>query len=139
MNNTERFANFLEELSPERVNDMDELYAEKLEFKDPLNEAKNLEHLKKIEADLFKQLKEISFEIISTQGIDQEAFVSWVMRYRFRFWQRKIEGVSHVKFNDEDKIHYQYDYWDGSFPIYGEFPPLGWIMKVIKKVLAVTQ
>jgi len=115
MTNVERFSNFLENISLERVSQMEELYAEKVDFKDPLNEANDLAHLKRIEADLFKQLKDITFEVTSMQGTEEEAYVTWVMR----------------------KVDYQHDYWDASFPIYGEFPPLGWIMKGIKKLLAV--
>lgn len=133
----DRFTEFLENLSAERVEEIEALYAEQVDFKDPINEASDLEHLKRIEADLFKQLKDIRFSVTSTSGEEDEVYARWVMDYRFRFWKRQIHGVSHLKFNEEGKIYYQHDFWDASFPIYGEFPPLGWMMKGIKAILAV--
>lgn len=137
MTPVEKFTAFLENLSPERISEMDDLFAPDVDFLDPINTALDLEHLKRIEKDLFKQLKEIRFKVEESAGEGEEAFVKWVMNYKFRIWKRQITGVSHLKFNEEGKISYQHDYWDASFPIYGEFPPLGWIMKGIKKMLAV--
>ena len=132
-----KLANFLESLSEETLNEIDILYAEQLEFQDPINKASNREHLKNIERDLFKQLNDVSFKVSSTQSGDQEGFVVWVMHYKFRIWRRSITGVSHIKWNSEQKIIFQHDYWDASFGVYGEFPPLGWIMKLIKNVIIV--
>lgn len=137
MTPVEKFTAFLENLSPERISEMDDLFAPDVDFLDPINTALDLEHLKRIEKDLFKQLKEIRFKVEESAGEGEEAFVKWVMNYKFRIWKRQITGVSHLKFNEEGKISYQHDYWDASFPIYGEFPPLGWIMKGIKKMLSV--
>jgi len=133
----DQFTDFLENLSHERLDEMGELYAEELDFRDPMNEARTLEHLKRIEADLFKQLKEVRFTVGSAQQDGEWAFVRWRMNYRFRWWAREIEGVSHLHYNAEGKIDQQHDFWDASFPIYGEFPPLGFFMKGIKKVLQV--
>ena len=133
----ENFRTFLEDFSENRIDDMDQLYADQVDFLDPINQAQDLAHLKKIEADLFKQLKEIRFSVNEMSGDSSEGFAKWTMNYRFRIWQRQIEGVSHLRFNAEGKITYQHDYWDASFPIYGEFPPLGFLMKGIKKMLSV--
>ncbi len=138
MNNIARFTEFLESFSEEKLDEIDQLYAEKIDFKDPINQTKEREHFKRIEADLFKQLKEIKFEIVASKGDDHEAMVKWVMRYRFRFWKREIEGMSHLKFNEQNQIYFQHDFWDASFAIYGEFPLIGLAMKGIRKILRVS-
>jgi len=137
MVNQERFISFLENFSASQLDQLSEVYADDIDFKDPLNEAQGITHFLAVERDTGKQLKEIRFEIISSQGDETECFVSWVMNYRFRFWQREIEGASHVKFNEQGRVNYQRDYWDASLPVYGEFPPLGWIMKLIKRMISV--
>ena len=131
------FKDFLEGMSAERIDEIDALYAEELDFADPMNQATDREHFKRIERDLFKQLKDIRFSVTSMQGDEREGYVSWVMDYRFRFWQRQITGVSHLKFNGDRRIVYQHDYWDASFSVYGEFPMIGLMMKGIKALLAV--
>lgn len=137
MSPVNKLANFLETMKEESLHEIDSLYAEKLDFKDPINTASDREHLKSIERDLFKQLNEVTFVVSSKQEGESEGFVSWVMRYKFRLWKREITGVSHIKWNAEGKITYQHDYWDASFGVYGEFPPLGFLMKLIKKMVSV--
>jgi len=137
MTNPKKFVEFLENLSVERLGDIQALYAEELDFKDPINEALTREHFVRIQEDLFKQLKNIKITVTSMKGGDRESFVSWVMTYDFRWWGREIEGVSHVKWDTEGQIVYQHDYWDASLPVYGEFPPMGLLMKGIKNLLEV--
>ncbi len=134
----QRFTEFLESLSPETIGEVDALYAEQIDFKDPMNAASDREHFKRIEADLFKQLKNISFEVTNALGDESEAMVKWVMRYDFRSKSREIEGVSHLKFDGEGEIYFQHDYWDASFCVYGEFPGLGLALKGIRKMLSVS-
>ncbi len=133
----QRLADFLERLSEETLDEIDVLYATDLEFQDPINKASSREHLKRIEQDLFKQLNDVSFQVSSTQEGEHEGVVVWVMHYKFRIWSRSINGISHVRWNEKDEIIFQQDYWDASFGVYGEFPPLGWIMKVIKRFVSV--
>ena len=83
---------FLENLSDTRIDEIDTLYAEVLDFTDPMNSASDREYFKRIEADLFKQLQDIRFTVASSQECGDDAYVSWVMNYRFRFWKRQIEG-----------------------------------------------
>lgn len=137
MDNKKRFTEFIENFSESRMDEIDTLYAAKLDFCDPLNSATERDHFKRIELDLFKQLKEIKFKVLTVEGDDQELLAKWEMTYKFRIWNRSITGVSHVKFDQNNQIHYQHDFWDASLSIYGEFPPLGWVMKGIKKVLSV--
>lgn len=137
MTNQQRFTSFLENFSEAQLNQLSDIYSDEIDFKDPLNEAQGIAHFLAVEQDTVKQLKEIRFEIVSSKGDESECFVSWVMNYRFRFWQRQIEGASHVKFDAQGRVNFQRDYWDASLPVYGEFPPLGWIMKLIKRMISV--
>jgi len=137
MTEVNRFVDFLESTQEERMKVIDVLYSEKLDFRDPVNEARTRDHFKKIEVDLFMQLKDISFRVLDSYGDGSQGMVKWRMNYRFRRRNRKIEGVSHIKFNEERKIVFQHDYWDASFAVYGEFPILGLMMKGVRKILRV--
>ena len=138
MENVSRFQQFLEAGSDQRAEIVESLYAEKMDFKDPMNEALSREHFKRIDDDLYKQLKEIQFMVEEAYGDESCGMVKWVMTYRFRGKSREIQGVSHIKFDESAQICFQRDYWDASFPVYGEFPLIGLAMRGIRKLLRVS-
>ena len=51
----------------------------------------------------------------------------------------EIDGVSRLRFNGSGQITEHKDYWDASFPLYGTFPIIGSIMKLIKKFVRVKE
>ena len=59
------------------------------------------------------------------------------MRCKFGNKTYRIDGVSRLRFNGSGKIAEHKDYWDASFPLYGTFPIIGSIMKLIKKFVTV--
>ena len=59
------------------------------------------------------------------------------MRYKFRNKAYEIDGASRLRFDNAGLIIEHRDYWDASFPLYGTFPIIGSIMKLIKKFVSV--
>lgn len=137
MTNAKRFTDFLEDSTETRTKKIEALYAESITFQDPLNRAKTRAHFIKIDKDLYKQLQNISFKVISTLEQDSQVFSEWEMTYSFRKKIKKIGGISTLLYDSDQKIIQQRDYWDASLPIYGEFPPLGFFIRSIQKMLAV--
>ena len=58
------------------------------------------------------------------------------MHYQFRGRERIITGTSHLRFAPDGRVAAQTDHWDASFPVYGEFPVIGWAMRGIKRMVA---
>lgn len=133
----ETFATFRDQLSLASTNRLADLYDPIIEFKDPINHATGHDQLKRVFDGLFKQLKNIQFTITAVSDEVGSGFVRWQMDYQFRRRLRSIEGVSYVTFNNQGLVTQQTDYWDASFPIYGEFPLLGLAMKGVRSVVAV--
>ncbi len=130
----QKFAAFLEQFSLDSTELLQDFYDTTIEFKDPINQAGDLEELKRVFADLFKQLNDVQFTITALSENGSGGFVRWQMDYRFRRRLRTIEGVSYVTFNAHGLVTKQTDYWDASFPIYGEFPLLGAAIRYIVSV-----
>jgi steroid delta-isomerase len=134
---TDKFINLLKNYGADELQSLGTIYSNDVQYEDPINKGKNLTHLKLILEDLLKVFKGVRFESIHSAHTDEFAFVSWKMRYKFRNKTYEIDGVSRLRFNGSGKITEHKDYWDASFPLYGTFPIIGSIMKLIKKFVTV--
>lgn len=132
-----RISSFLAELSPDSLGRLGDYYSERIHFTDPVNEGHGLDDLTAIFEDLFKQLKDISMDLTISRGDENEAFIKWVMRYRFRGKERELPGVSYFTFSKDGKVSSQQDYWDASVGVYAEFPGVGMTLRGLKKLVKV--
>lgn len=132
-----RMAGFFQEMSPQTVNRVAELYAPGATFRDPINEASGIAAIEKVMADLFHQLRNIRIVVREMHGDENAGCLLWTMHYDFRGKQRTLPGVSHFRFNEQGLVTAQEDYWDASFVLYGEFPLLGLLMRAIKRMVRV--
>ncbi len=114
-----------------------QIYSPTIEYEDPINKGKGLEHLYLVFEYLLKNFSEIEIQVKETSSTDHTAFVRWLMKYRFRKKEYSIDGVTHLEFNSSGLICKHKDYWDASFPLYGTFPMLGSLMRAIKKMATV--
>ena len=133
-----RCAELLSACQPEMIDQLGDFYAEDATLIDPINHATGLDQIKLVWEDLFKQLKDIHFDILRSEGGEQHAFFEWKMSYRFRGKDRSIPGVSHFIFSEAGLIQSQRDYWDASDVVYGEFPGLGLAIRGIRKMVRVS-
>tara|TARA_B110000438_G_scaffold298716_1_gene347473 strand:+ start:346 stop:780 length:435 start_codon:yes stop_codon:yes gene_type:complete len=134
---TDKFIHMLKNYGPEVLQELDTIYTNDVQYEDPINKGKGLPHIKLILDDLLKVFQGVQFESIQSTNDDEFAFVSWKMRYKFRKRAYEIDGVSRLRFNESGQITEHKDYWDASFPLYGTFPIIGSIMKLIKKFVTV--
>jgi steroid Delta-isomerase len=129
-------AGFLNGLTPAKLDSLGDVYSPGIEFEDPLHHTTGIIALRRMYEHLFQQLSGITIAVTDIHGDDSSAFLLWTMRYQFRGRERSIQGTSHLKFARDGRIATQRDFWDASFPIYGEFPVIGWAMRGIRKLVS---
>ena len=133
----QRLVQFFEQLQPQDLPRLPELYATGARFKDPFNEVQGLAAIERIFAHMFESLDSPHF--IVTERIVQgtQCFLVWDFRFRFkRFdtttWQT-VRGGTHLVFNDEDLVTLHRDYWDAAEELYEKLPLLGGLMRWLKR------
>jgi len=130
-------AGFFNGLSPGKLENLGDVYSPGVEFQDPLHQTRGLPALRRVYEQLFHQFKDVSVTVNDTHGDDRTGFLLWTMRYQYRGKQRVINGSSHLKFAPDGRVAVQQDFWDASFPVYGEFPLIGWAMRGIKRAVGI--
>lgn len=131
-------AGFFNGLSLAKLEDLADVYSPGVEFQDPLHKTRGLPALCRIYEQLFQQLSEVKVTVSDIHGDDRTGFLLWSMHYLLRGKQRVITGTSHLSFAADGRVASQHDFWDASFPIYGESTLLGWAMRRIKRQTSIT-
>ena len=131
---------FYETLTPETLDNLDQLYDTKARFKDPFNEVQGVAAIRAIFSHMFATVQQPRFKVVQAFSSDNQAFMSW--RFTFRRAgsdaEMVIQGASHVVFTQQGKVSQHRDYWDAAEELYEKLPVLGGLMRYLRRRLKAT-
>ena len=133
----QRLVHFFEHLTPQDLTRISEFYALDARFKDPFNQVQGQNAIQHIFAHMFESLDEPHFIITERIVQNQQCFLVWDFRFRFkRFdttsWQT-VHGGTHLVFNDLGRVTLHRDYWDAAEELYEKLPLVGGLMRWLKR------
>lgn len=118
---------------------LDELYDEKMVFQDPLDRTEGLHEFKIYMEAMYQYVTDIKWTY-HDETIDGDTHVLvWTMTLTTKGLNKgepfTIDGVSHLKFGESNKIIYHRDYFDMGEYIYERVPVVKWFVNKVKKRL----
>ncbi len=122
---------FYETLQPADLARLDALYADPCYFKDPFNEVRDRDGVRRIFAHMFETVKAPRFVVRDALLQGDQAFLSW----DFHAGDLVIRGASHLRFASDGRVAYHRDYWDAAEELYEKLPVLGGVMRLLKRKL----
>ena len=132
-----RVTQFWEQLTPERVERLEEVYADGAYFRDPFNEVRGTAEIKRIFRHMFETLHEPRFTIREAMLEGASAVLVWDFDFRIASLApgrtRRIHGASHLRFDADGRVEYHRDYWDAAGELYAQLPLIGALMRWLKK------
>tara|TARA_B100000242_G_scaffold251807_1_gene193661 strand:- start:61 stop:486 length:426 start_codon:yes stop_codon:yes gene_type:complete len=124
------YINLFSNLSPENINQFDDLISKDIVFIDPFNNIKGANAFKKIFYHMFENVQDPKFLILDYSINKQRVFLKWKMTF-FAFKSLQIiEGMSELLLNDDGKISTHIDYWDSLNGIFIKIPFIGYFYKI---------
>jgi limonene-1,2-epoxide hydrolase len=132
----ERVRAFFESISPEALQQIDRIYAADAYFKDPFNEVRGIEPIRRIFAHMFEQVDAPRFVVREIVAEGGSAFLTWDFIFRARRLgdaEQLIHGASHLRFDGDGRVSYHRDYWDVAEELYEKIPFLGGLMRAVKR------
>ena len=133
-----QFIKFYESLGAEAPVDLNTVYAEHVEFIDPVHRMEGLPALDQYFKDLMQNVQSLHFKITETSAMDGEAYLQWVMSYSHPRLASgatiDVSGISHIRF--DHLTFYHRDYYDLGEMLYEHIPAYGWITRQLKARLA---
>lgn len=131
-----RFVRYFEQLQPADIARLDLHYAADARFKDPFNDVRGVPAIARIFQHMFDSLEQPRFIVTRQLLQGNEAFLSWEFTFRFRNFRReqlqRIEGATHLKFDDAGLVTLHRDYWDAAEELYEKLPLVGGLMRWLK-------
>jgi hypothetical protein len=116
-----------------------ETYAEKIYFNDTLVTIHDRQNLLKYMKHTQHQLDSIKFEVLGVHDSGNDSYVRWLMQTKFKAIGQAIDiqsiGITHLRFNADNKIIVHQDYWDSMQGFYEHLPLIGGVLRWIKNGL----
>jgi ketosteroid isomerase-like protein len=130
---------FYENLTPDTIDALADLYAVDATFKDPFNEVRGVDAIASIFRHMFVQVIEPRFMVTAKFNGDDGAMLLWDFHFRTRGFAGTgaqamcIRGASHLRFDTAGKVVEHRDYWDAAEELYAKLPLIGAVMRRLQK------
>ncbi len=132
LNNFKAFYQNSAELHLEQI---DALYTQDIEFRDPLHTILGILALKSYMKNLYATSRDIRFEYTDELYGENWATISWLMHFRHPSLAGgkliSVRGITQIRFTD--RIFYHEDFYDLGAMIYQHVPILGRIIRFINQ------
>ena len=125
-----------EQLSPERLPQLAQIYTEDARFKDPFNEVQGVPAIHAIFEHMFRTLEAPRFVVHDTVVQGAQCFLTWDFVFGLKgrgVAPLVVRGGSHLKLAPDGRITDHRDYWDVAEELYEKLPLLGALMRWLKR------
>ena len=124
------YINLFSNLSPDNIDEFDNLISKDIIFVDPFNNVKGINAFKNIFHHMFENVKEPRFFVLDYSINKQRVFLKWKMTF-FAFKSlQTIEGMSELLLNDNGKVVSHIDYWDTLNSLFIKIPFIRYFYKL---------
>lgn len=128
---------FFEQLTPQSLAQIGQLYAPEARFKDPFNEVQGVAAITAIFEHMFAALHEPRFVVTGRVLQGDQCFLTWDFLFRFQRFDsatmQTVRGATHLVFSREGQITLHRDYWDVAEELYEKLPVVGGLMRWLKR------
>ncbi|MGT2457494.1 nuclear transport factor 2 family protein [Cupriavidus basilensis] len=127
-----------ETLSPSSLGDIARFYSEDARFKDPFNDVRGREAIRRIFAHMFVAADNPRFVIAEKigQAGAAQAFVVWNFHFMLKGKPYQVHGSSHLRFDESGCVTFHRDYWDAAEELWQQLPVLGPIVAWLRRRFA---
>ncbi|MFP4640121.1 MAG: nuclear transport factor 2 family protein [Guyparkeria sp.] len=133
----ERLVAVMEELRADRLDTLETVYAPQARFVDPFNAVEGVPAIRGIFAHGFRQCPGMRFSVTARAVDGDHGLLRWRMRCGEEPGALVIEGMTEVVLADDGRVLLHVDHWDPAAQIYERVPLLGWLLRRIRRRLAV--
>ena len=128
---------FFEQLRPESLPQIGQLYAPDARFKDPFQEVQGIAAITGVFEHMFLALEAPRFVVTQRVVQGAQCFLTWDFHFRFRRFDRDVtqtlRGATHLVLDAQSRIVLHRDYWDAAEELYEKIPLVGALMRWLKK------
>lgn len=129
-------ADWFEQLSPQTLNDIEQIYAPTTRFIDPFNDLNGCRDTRRVFQHMFDTLDDPRFVVKRIASNGSSGFMTWDFYFSLKGRPQSISGCTEFELNDEGLIVLHRDYWDAAAQVYEQIPVLGAFLRFLRRKLA---
>ncbi len=136
----QRYIKFFEELSVDRLTELNRVMSEDIHFVDPFNNVRGLASVQKIFQHMYSNLDDAGFTVTHaaiTEGTAPRGLIRWELKALLKGRPYSIVGMSEVAFDSDGRVSEHIDHWDAASQFYESLPAIGWLLRTIRARLSV--
>jgi len=139
--NCERYLAFLENLTPESLDQLGDFVTSDIRFTDPFNTALGIEAYRRVLEDMFRRISTPHFQIRNKALSGRHCYLHWTFSGSAPFLGNKWEftGMSLILFSDSGLVRSHEDYWDSGRSVFAALPILGPVVRLLSRRLSAAQ
>lgn len=115
---------FFERITLDRLGELDALVTPDVRFKDPFNDVRGVDNMRRALALAFEHGTP-RFEVIDRARGHHAAYLLWRYTHGPDF---SLEGMSEIRLAPDGRIAEHIDHWDSGTQFYARIPVLGWLI-----------
>lgn len=131
---------FYQTLTPERLSRLANHYHPNARFKDPFNDVRGVDAIRRVFEHMYRQVESPRFVITEHFSRADGAALVWEMHFDLRrrghAQPRVIRGMSLLGFDRDGLVTVHRDYWDAAEELYQSLPLIGRLMRVLRRAFA---
>lgn len=131
-----RYIEFLEALTPARLNELDQYVSGDVRFADPFHDVVGQRAMLAIFEHMFKSVQDLRFRASGRSISGDHGFFAWVLEGRLGKRPWRVSGVTEVVFNEEGRVCAHLDHWDAASQLYERFPLIGPLLRLLRLRIA---
>lgn len=130
----ERYCQVFSNLSPETIEQFQDLVTEQVHFRDPFNDVRGFNNMRRVLEDMFENTENPAFNVLEQSVYADHAWLRWQFTATVPvIGLLSVEGATRLAFDhNKDLVSEHIDYWD-SAPIYLRLPLIGGLLRQIKR------
>lgn len=133
----ERYKRYLEALTPSSLEQLSDYVTSDVRFRDPFNDVRGVDAMSRVFTHMFQNVGDVHF-VVETYAVNhQTCLMEWRYDGILQGQPWSFMGTSSVQFTNNGMVHSHIDYWDAAGNFYERLAVIGFIIRWIRKRLAV--
>lgn len=134
----DRYIAILETLGPDTLDNLTEACHPDMVFRDPFNQVQGIQRFVAVMRKMFEDIRDVRFTARRRAAAEDYAMFTWVLLYRTREDgpDGRIEGATEVRFDADGRVLEHIDHWDAASQLYESLPVIGFVLRRIRRRLA---
>jgi ketosteroid isomerase-like protein len=127
---------WFESLTPESAQEVERYYSADAYFKDPFNELRGTDAIRRVFVHMFEQVNQPKFWVTGSWQSGEGAVLLWDFTFRMKRGPdalQTIRGATHLLFAADGRVSWHRDYWDAAEELYEKLPFIGALMRFLRR------